>query len=129
MARLNVQAFRRWVLIIIGVAALGLGILGIFIPLLPTTPFLLLAAAAFLRGSQKLHDWLIHHRWFGTYIRNYREHRAITLRAKALTLTMLWGTIGYSVVAVAEQLWLRGLLVLIAVGVTIHIARLRTLKD
>lgn len=126
--RLHIGRLRRWLLIGLGAIALGLGILGIFVPLLPTTPFLLLAAAAFVRSSEKLHDWLLNHRWFGTYIRNYREHRAITLRAKVLTLTMLWSTIGYAIIAVVEQWWVRGLLLLIAAGVTLHITRLKTFK-
>lgn len=126
--RVNSSAWRRWLLIGLGAVALGLGILGIFVPLLPTTPFLLLAAAAFVRSSKSLHDWLLNHRWFGTYIRNYREHRAITLRAKVSTLTLLWGTIGYTAIVATEQWWLRGLLVVIAMGVTAHISQLKTLK-
>lgn len=118
---------RKGVLAAIGIISVGLGTIGVFLPLLPTTPFLLLAAACFIRSSDRLYNWLIHHRWFGRYIRNYREHRAITLSAKIVTLTLLWCAIGYSVVFVAGTWWLRALLAAIAIGVTTHILILKTL--
>lgn len=118
--------FPRWLLIGVGVFSVALGTLGIFVPLLPTTPFLLLAAACFVRSSPRLYQWLITHRWFGAYIKNYYEHRVIPLRFKVLTLTLLWLTISYAILAVAETLWLRLLLAGIAVGVTVHVALLRT---
>ena len=68
--------------IVIGTISLALGILGIFLPLLPTTPFLLLTAALYFKGSFRLYNWLLNHRYFGPYIRNYRENKAIPLRAK-----------------------------------------------
>ena len=118
--------FPRWLLIGVGSLSVALGTVGIFVPLLPTTPFLLLAAACFVRSSPRLYRWLITHRWFGTYIKNYREHRVIPVRFKVLTLTLLWLSIGYAILAVAEALWLRLLLAGIAVGVTVHVALLRT---
>lgn len=117
----------RWALRIAGVLFLGLGIVGIFVPLLPTTPFLLLAAACFVRGSPKLYRWLIGHKWFGAYIRSYREFHAITLRAKVVSLVLLWAVIGYSAVRVVEAWWLRALLAVIAVGVSVHLLSLKTL--
>lgn len=114
-------------LVAAGIIAVGLGTVGVFVPLLPTTPFLLLAAACFIRSSDRLYSWLIHHRWFGSYIRNYREHRAITFPAKILTLTLLWAAIGYSALFVTGVWWLRALLGVIAVGVTIHLLQLKTL--
>jgi len=121
------SALRRGFLVATGIMAVGLGTIGVFVPLLPTTPFLLLAAACFIRSSDRLYDWLIHHRWFGSYIRNYREHGAVTLTAKVVSLTLLWSAIGYSAVFVARAWWLRGLLAVIAVGVTIHLLALKTL--
>ena len=123
-----VPSLRKSLLVTAGILSVGLGVLGIFLPLLPTTPFLLLAAACFIRSSDRLYHWLIHHRWFGSYIRNYREHRAIALRAKVGTLLLLWVTIGYSAFFVAHAWWLRALLVAIAVGVTAHILSLKTLR-
>lgn len=112
---------------IAGILSLGLGILGVFLPLLPTTPFLLLAAGCFMRSSERLYRWLINHRWFGAYIRNYREYGAITRRAKIGTVVLLWGTIGYTALGILSSLPLRLLLLLVAVGVTAHVLHMKTL--
>ena len=120
---------RKGLLLFLGVLSMGLAIVGIFLPLLPTTPFLLLAAACFVRSSDRLHRWLITHRWFGPYIKNYRDHRAITRRAKVVTLLLLWGTLGYAAVGVVSGLPVRVLLLLIGVGVTLHVLRLKTLTQ
>jgi len=117
----------RWTLRIAGILSLGLGVVGIFVPLLPTTPFLLLAAAAFVRSSPKLYAWLLNHKWFGSYIRHYREHRAIPLRAKVVALVLLWAMIGYTAIVAVTAWWLRALLIAIAVGVSVHLLSLRTL--
>jgi len=106
----------------------GLGIVGIFVPVLPTTPFLLLAAACYARSSQRFHSWLLNNKCFGSYIRNYLERKGITLRAKIITLSLLWITIGVSVAFAVETLALKLILVIIAIGVSIHILSLRTLK-
>lgn len=82
----------RIFLILCGCLAVVLGILGIFLPLLPTTPFLLLAAACFFRSSPRLYNWLISHKRMGPYIRNFREHRAIPLKAKVISVSMVWIT-------------------------------------
>ncbi|MBN1583376.1 MAG: YbaN family protein [Anaerolineae bacterium] len=120
-------SFRKWLLIVAGIVALGLGVTGVFIPLLPTTPFLLLAAACFFRSSGRLYAWLIHHKWFGAYIRHYREYKAVTLRAKIVTLLLLWSVIGYTAFGIVTAWWVRALLGVIAVGVTMHILHLKTL--
>jgi uncharacterized protein len=121
------SALQRGFLVAVGSVAVGLGTIGVFVPLLPTTPFLLLAAACFIRSSDRLYAWLIQHPWFGSYIRNYREHRAITLPAKVVALTLLWVAIGYSALFVARAWWLRALLGVVAVGVTTHLLLLKTL--
>ena len=118
---------RKGLLISLGVLSVGLAMVGVFLPLLPTTPFLLLAAACFIRSSDRLYRWLITHRWLGPYIKNYREHRAITRRAKVVTLLLLWGTLGYAAVGVVSALAVRVLLLVIGVGVTLHVLRLKTL--
>jgi len=120
------SSVRRWLLMVSGVIAVVLGVIGVFVPLLPTTPFLLLAAACFMRSSERLYTWLIHHRWFGSYIRNYLEHRAVALRAKVVALALLWIVIGCSAVVVVGAWWLRLVLVVVAVAVTIHLLHLRT---
>ena len=123
---------RNWIrilLIIAGTLFAGLGILGIFLPVLPTTPFLLLAAACYVRSSQRLYNWLLNNRWFGSYIRNYLQGKGVPLKVKALTLTLLWGTIGFSVAFVVESIPFRIVLILIAIGVSLHVLSLRTLKE
>ncbi len=119
---------RKWILIIIGVLSVVLATAGIVLPLLPTTPFLLLSAACFLRSSDRLYSWLLNHRWFGSYIRNYRENRALPLRAKVLTILLLWITLGCTAIWFVDILAIRILLVLIGAAVTVHILRFRTLS-
>lgn len=118
----------RWVLIIIGSFFTGLGILGIFLPLLPTTPFLLLAAACYIRSSERFYNWLMNNKWLGNYIKNYLEGKGVSLKSKVLSISLLWITIGYSVVFVVNIFPIRVILILIAIGVTIHILSIRTLK-
>ncbi len=110
-----------------GFITLALGTLGIVIPLLPTTPFLLLAAYFFLKSSEKLYTWLTSHTIFGTYILCYQKYRAISRKSKMFTLVLLWCVIGSSIIFVLEILWLRLLLLAIAVGVTVHVGSLKPL--
>ena len=119
----------RILLIIAGTFFVGLGIVGIFVPVLPTTPFLLLAAACYARSSQRFYSWLLNNKWFGNYIRNYLERKGVPLKVKALTVTLLWITIGFSVAFAVQTLVARLILVLIAIGVSIHILSIRTLKQ
>jgi uncharacterized membrane protein YbaN (DUF454 family) len=109
----------------VGCLAVLLGILGIFLPLLPTTPFLLLASACFARGSDRLHNWLISHGTFGQYLRNFEEGRGIPARAKVLALVMMWSSIGYAAWRY-PQWWLKAGLLLMAVCVSIYLLRLPT---
>ncbi len=113
----------------LGSIALGLGVLGIFLPVLPTTPFLLLAAALWCKGSPRLYEWLLNSKHLGTYIRNFRETRAIPLRAKIVSVTMLWTTILLSAFLAVHVWWLRILLFCIAAAVTRHILSFETLKN
>jgi len=110
-----------------GTVALALGLVGIFLPVLPTTPFLLLAAACYARGSARLHDWLMNNRFLGEYIRDYRDRRAIKLNVKISAIAMVWFSIGISILAV-DSAWLRLLLGAIAVAVTAHILTLKTIR-
>jgi uncharacterized membrane protein YbaN (DUF454 family) len=118
----------RGILVVAGTLFLGLGILGVFLPLLPTTPFLLLAAACYLRSSQRFYNWLLGNRLLGSYIKNYLEGKGMPLRAKIFSISLLWITIGYSVIFVVEALPIRVVLALIAIGVTAHILHIRTFK-
>ena len=119
----------RGTLIVLGTCFTGLGILGVFLPLLPTTPFLLLAAACYARSSKRFYYWLLNNRLFGSYIKNYHEGRGISLKLKVITLALLWGTTTYSAFFVVDALYWRIILLVIAVGVTIHILKTRTLRQ
>jgi len=109
---------------VLGLLAVALGLLGIVIPLLPTTPFLLLAAFLFARSSEKLHHWLVSNRLLGDYLRRYYEGRCMTRRHKVMTLSLLWITLGATIVFLAEACWLRGTLVGIGCAVSVHLLRL-----
>lgn len=115
----------RAFLIFSGSVAVALGIAGIFLPLLPTTPFLLLAASCYLRSSDRLYLWLVGNRWTGEYVQNYREGKGIPRRSKVFTVLLLWGTLACSAILVKATL-ARLLLVLVALIVPIFILRLPT---
>lgn len=119
----------RICLIITGTLFVGVGTLGIVLPLLPTTPFLVLAAMCFSRSSERFHNWLLNNKWFGAYIKNYREGKGISLRQKVAVLSLLIFTIGYSCIFLLNHIAVRIILVLIAVGISIHILRLPTLRS
>ncbi len=88
----------KYLFIGLGSFFLGVGIVGVVIPGLPTTPFLLLSAACYVRGSSRLYHWLLNHRVFGRFIRAYRENRTIPLRMKVVILAIMWVMIGLSAV-------------------------------
>ncbi len=113
----------KLVLNIVGVLAVLLGVIGIFLPLLPTTPFILLAAACFARGSERMHRYLLNHRVFGQLLRDYEAGRGIPARAKVLALAMMWPSLCYAMWRV-DALWLRALLLLTGVCVSIYLLRL-----
>lgn len=118
----------RLFLTLMGLISLGLGILGAFLPVLPTTPLLLLSAALFLRGNEKLYDWLMNHPKLGTYISNFTKHKAIPLRVKVVSITFLWLTLLNCAIFVADHIVLRLFFLVLAVTVTVHILSYRTLK-
>ena len=116
---------KRRLLIAAGTLCTGLGIIGVFVPILPTTPFLLLAAACYMRSSERFYRWLTNNRIFGAYVRNYIEGRGMPLRIKVFTIVLLWLAIGLSINFAVQSLVIRIILVSIAVGVTVHIALIR----
>lgn len=116
--------------IVLGWFFVILAILGVFLPLLPTTPFLLLAAFFFSRSSKRFHDWLINHPWFGDYIKNFQEGRGLTLKSKIVSVLMIWLSIGSTALLVVSAIWLKLLLLVIAVGVSSYlISRPTYIKD
>jgi len=119
---------KRRLLIGAGTLFTGLGIIGIFIPILPTTPFLLLAAACYMRSSERFYQWLINNRIFGAYVRNYIEGRGMPVKIKIFTILLLWLTIGLTITFGVENIVIRIVLIGIAIGVTVHIVLIRKRK-
>ena len=113
---------------IAGTAFLIIGGVGIILPLLPTTPFLLLAAVCYARSSERWYNWLLYNRWFGSYIRNWHEGKGIPMRTKILSVVFLIMTIGYSAAFVVPFFIGRVALILIAVCVSVHILSFPTLE-
>lgn len=118
----------KWLYIVLGTIALILGLVGIFLPILPTTPFLLLTAFLYLKGSPKLYNKLMSHKKIGTYIRNFQIYKAIPLKTKISTLVVLWLTILSSAIFFVDIIWVKILLIAIAIAVTIHVLSYKTLK-
>ena len=108
-----------------GLLATGLGFAGVFLPLVPTTPFLLLATWCFLRSSPKLHAWLLRNPWFGPYLRQWNESRTVPRRAKLAAIVIVLVTFGVSV-AIVDETWQRGLLLSLGAIVLFVTSRLPT---
>ena len=119
---------RKALFIVLGTIFVVIGVIGAFVPLLPTTPFLLLASACYARGSDRLHSWLMNHRFMGPYLRNIKEQRAMPMAAKVTTVTVLWISIAFSIIAI-ERLSVRAILVLTAICTTTYVLRMRTLRS
>ena len=115
-------------LTILGLVSFALAVAGIFLPLLPTTPLLLLAAWCFVHSSPRLYEWLMQHPKFGPYIRNFRENRAIPLHVKVVAIVMIWLTIGFCILAVVDEyLWAQIAMFALAAAISWHILSYKTL--
>jgi uncharacterized membrane protein YbaN (DUF454 family) len=118
---------KRGILIVFGTFSLGLGLIGIFLPIIPTTPLLLLAAACYSRSSTRFNNWLLNNRLFGSYIKNYREGRGMPIVAKIFTLSLLWITITISSIMLGNIL-ISFFMLMIAVAISTHIIMLKNLR-
>ncbi|WP_156290275.1 YbaN family protein [Oceanobacillus salinisoli] len=123
------KSIKKLFLIVAGSLSLGLGVLGIFLPLLPTTPLLLLAAACYIRSSNRLYHWLITNKRFGLYILNYRDGNGIPLKAKVIGVTLLWVSMLFTVIFVVPLVIIKILLLLIASYFTWFIIKQKTLQQ
>ena len=132
MAHSDIQQQRhpalRMVLLVIGWLSVVLGVIGIFVPVLPTTPFLLLAAACFVRSSRRFYLWLVEHPRLGPWIRDYLEGQGIPLKGKVYALVLMWASISLSCFLVPLP-WARGVMLTSAVLVSIYILRQKTLRN
>ena len=120
---LETSRVRRAVFVGVGFACLAIGAVGVVVPLLPTTPFLLAAAYLFLRSSPRWHAWLLQNRVVGGYLRAYLEEGVVPARTKVVALALLWTTLGVSVIVVGKWYVAVALLV-VGVAVTVHIVLL-----
>jgi uncharacterized membrane protein YbaN (DUF454 family) len=120
--------FMNGLFVVAGTMFLGLGAIGIVLPVLPTTPFLLLAAACYLRGSERMHQWLLNNRWFGSYIRNYHEGKGISAKGKIFSISTLWITICFSAFLI-RMAHVQILLFIIATAVTVHLIMVPTFRE
>ena len=120
------EKLKKGLLIFAGTLSTAIGIIGIFVPILPTTPFLLLAAACYLRSSRRLYNWLLGNRFFGAYVRNYVHGRGMPRKVKVATIFLLWIAIACSIIFAVQALIIRVILLIIAIGVTVHIILIKT---
>jgi len=123
------NTFLRWLLIACGWIAVAGGVVGIFLPLVPTVPLLLLAAACFARSSERFHRWLVEHNRLGPLVRDYLSGAGIPVRAKRAAIGMIWVSFPLSIFLFAQQFWLKALLAAIAVGITLYLHFLPTAPD
>lgn len=126
--KIEENRFKRIFYFVMGVICVIMGIIGIFLPVWPTTIFIIIAAWFFVRSSEKYYLMLIRNRMFGKMIRNYREFRGIEPRARIKSLVLLWLTLGISFYLV-DTLWVRLLLICVGIGVTWHLYALKTLTE
>jgi uncharacterized membrane protein YbaN (DUF454 family) len=111
-----------------GLLLVAIGVIGIFLPLLPTTIFLILASACFVKGSPRANEWLRNHRIFGAYIKNYQDRSGLTIKVKVFNIAFLWLMILSTTYFFTEEFFIKLLLLAIAMGVTIHLLMIKTKK-
>lgn len=116
-------------MIFIGTLCVGLGVLGMFLPLMPTTVFLLLAAYCYSRSSERFHDWLMNNRFLGKYISSYRSGKGISVSQKISTISVLWISIGVSIWMLGVRFWPTLFLLATAIGVTVHLLWIKTYRS
>lgn len=118
----------RYLYLSLGFVLVGLGILGAFLPLLPTTIFLIFASVCFMKSSPKANAWLKNNRWLGSYLRNYQDKTGLTVASKITHIAILWISIIVSAVVFTDKPAVQILLFAIAIGVTIHLLAIKTAK-
>lgn len=116
----------RWSLLLAGLVAVVLGVVGIFLPVLPTVPFLLLALACFARSSGRFYAWLIGHAHLGPMVRPYVDGRGMQRSSKVKAITLVWTSIAFSVIFLVVIPWVQAMLLVIALCVTLYLLRLPT---
>ena len=123
-----ISPFVKYFYLISGFLLVAIGVMGIFLPLLPTTIFLILASICFLKSSPKANEWLRNHKILGGYIDNYQNKTGLTRNAKIANIITLWISISLSAFFLTDELYIRIILLAIAIGVTIHLLMVKTKK-
>lgn len=123
---LRMRRLVRYIFVTVGTLSCILGIIGIFVPVLPTTPFLLLAAALYFRSSPRLYGLLLSHKTLGPYIRNFREHKSIPLRVKVISVSMVWASLLYCAFLFSEEWLLSVAFIVLAVLITVYLLHFKT---
>jgi hypothetical protein len=123
-----ISPFVKYFYLISGFLLVAIGVIGIFLPLLPTTIFLILASICFLKSSPKANEWLRNHKILGGYIDNYQNKTGLTRNAKIANIITLWISISLSAFFLTDELYIRIILLAIAIGVTIHLVMIKTKK-
>lgn len=106
----------------------AIGVIGIFLPILPTTIFLILASACFIKSYPQANEWLKNHKILGAYIKNYQDKTGLTIKSKIINISLLWIMISISALFFTELWYIRILLLAIAIGVTVHLVMVKTKK-
>ena len=117
----------RWGLLLSGFIAVVLGVIGIFLPVLPTVPFLLLAAACFARSSDRFFNWLVDHAHLGPMVKPYLDGNGLRAKTKIKAIMLIWVSIAFSIYLLEGKYWIQAILILVASGVSIYLVRLPTL--
>jgi len=120
---------KKGLFVIAGTIFLALGCIGVVLPILPTTPFLLLSAACYYKGSERMHRWILNNKWFGNYIRNYKEGKGLPFKTKIFTLAVLWIVISFSALLMTNLIVIQAVLFAVAFGVSVHLITLPTLRQ
>jgi len=124
------QKLVRALFFVAGTVSLAIGTIGIVLPILPTTPLLLLALACYCRSSKRMTKWVLTNKYFGSYIRRYKEGKGIPIKTKIIAIAILWVTISYSAFFIVNNWWIVQLILFaIAIAVSIHILRLPTYRE
>ena len=123
---ISISPFAKYFYLTSGFLQVAIGVIGIFLPLLPTTIFLILASICFLKSSPKANDWLRNHKILGGYIDNYQNKTGLTRNSKIINIVTLWTSISLSAFLLTNELYIRIILLAIAIGVTTHLLMIKT---
>lgn len=123
------NSFLRWILFCCGWISVVAGFAGVFLPLVPTVPFLLLAVACFARSSERFHRWLVEHNLLGPLVRDYLNGAGMPLRAKRIAIGMIWVSFPATIFMFAQVFWLKMLLMILASGITLYLLYLPTAPE